>query len=69
MSDHLCHRPGCTVPVPPKMFACRAHWFSLPKPIRDSIWSAYRPGQERDKDPSDVYLAAALDAFEYWGSR
>lgn len=39
------------------MFACKPHWFSLPKPMRDAIWREYRPGQERDKQPSLRYLA------------
>jgi hypothetical protein len=50
MSDHICHASGCPTPVPPKMFACRKHWFMLPKMYRDAIWNAYRPGQEVRKD-------------------
>ena len=30
---------------------------ALPQKIRDAIWREYRPGQERDKDPSLRYLA------------
>lgn len=37
----------------------------LPKRLRDAIWAAYRPGQEATKDPSDVYLEAALEAVEW----
>lgn len=54
---HTCHAPHCTRVVPPRMFACREHWFALPKRIRDAIWQEYRPGQERDKQPSLRYLA------------
>lgn len=39
------------------MWGCREHWFGLPKKIRDAIWREYRPGQERDKQPSYRYLA------------
>jgi hypothetical protein len=63
--SHTCHAPGCDVPVPPKLFACKAHWFSLPKHLRDAIWRHYRPGQERDKNPSAAYVAAARAAQEY----
>lgn len=56
---HTCHWPDCTREVPPKMWGCPQHWFQLPKPIRDAIWRAYRPGQEIDKRPSDRYIAAA----------
>lgn len=62
---HRCHWPTCTKAVPPKMWGCREHWFTLPKALRDRIWATYRPGQERDKNPSDEYLAAA-DAVGRW---
>jgi hypothetical protein len=65
VSGHLCHAPGCKIPVPPKMFACRKHWFALPKRLRDDIWTAYEPGQEITKDPSNEYLTAAHAAVEY----
>lgn len=57
MSAHTCHAHGCTRRVPPSMWGCRAHWFSLPKPIRDAVWREYRPGQESDKRPSFRYMA------------
>jgi hypothetical protein len=55
--SHKCHAHDCNVQVPPSMFMCRPHWFSLPKPVRDAIWREYRPGQEDDKEPSVRYLA------------
>ncbi len=54
---HHCHAHGCEVAVPPKMFMCRSHWYSLRKPLRDAIWREYRPGQENDKQASARYLA------------
>lgn len=39
------------------MFACREHWYDLPKKLRDAIWREYRDGQEVDKRPSARYLA------------
>lgn len=59
---HTCHWPGCTRVVPPAMWGCRAHWFKLPKRIRDRIWRTFEPGQEIAKDPSAEYLAAAREA-------
>jgi hypothetical protein len=47
------------------MFMCRRHWFALPKAMRDAIWAAYVPGQERRKDPSPEYLDAAHEAIEW----
>lgn len=63
MARHTCHADGCDTPVPPRMFMCRAHWFMVPKPLRDRIWATYRPGQERDKQPSLEYLDTAMEAI------
>lgn len=62
---HSCHWPGCNQAVPPAMWGCRRHWFTLPKPLRDRIWKTYRPGQERTKDPSPEYLAAAAGVQQW----
>lgn len=59
--DHTCHWPGCGRQVPPAMWGCKAHWFKLPKPLRDRIWATYRPGQEATMTPSRDYLAAARE--------
>ena len=56
---HTCHWPACPKRVPPAMWGCREHWFTLPKPLRDLIWNEYRPGQELTKTPSVRYLEAA----------
>ena len=60
--DHTCHWPDCPKQVPPAMWGCRPHWFRLPKAIRNAIWAAYRPGQEKDMRPSHAYLEAATSA-------
>ena len=57
--NHECHWPGCDKQVPPAMWGCKPHWFKLPKSLRDAIWAAYVPGQERRMDPSDEYLRVA----------
>lgn len=58
---HPCHWPGCDKQVPPAMWGCKAHWMRLPKILRDRIWNAYNPGQERDMSPSAEYLQVADD--------
>lgn len=68
--DHRCHWPGCRKQVPPAQWGCSMHWGQLPKSIRDGIWNAYRPGQERFLDggsvrPTPAYMAAA-DAADAW---
>jgi hypothetical protein len=55
--SHTCHAPDCNTEVPPKMFMCKKHWFTLRKPIRDAIWQEYRSGQEVSKKPTFRYLA------------
>ena len=59
MSGHHCHALRCKVEVPPELHMCRAHWFSVPKSLRDQLWATYGPGQEITKDPSSEYLEAA----------
>lgn len=62
---HTCHYPGCTQEVPPSMWGCRPHWFSLPADLRKAVWKAYVPGQEITKTPSAEYLAVA-DRVQKW---
>ena len=56
---HTCHAAACEAHVPPRMHMCKRHWFMVPKPLRDALWAAYRPGQERRMDPTPEYLLAA----------
>lgn len=63
--SHHCHWPGCAVPVPPKLWGCRTHWFKLPATLRALIWKHYRPGQEIDKLPSREYVEAALKVRQW----
>lgn len=56
---HTCHAAACDAHVPPRMHMCKRHWFMVPKPLRDGLWAAYRPGQERRMNPSPEYLLAA----------
>lgn len=61
--DHECHWPGCGKQVPPAMWGCKYHWFRLPKSIRDKIWAAYAPGQEKgEASVSQEYFDAANEA-------
>jgi hypothetical protein len=64
---HTCHWPGCGKEVPPAMWGCKAHWFTLPKRLRDKIWATYRRGQEITKTPSSAYMEAALEVQEWIG--
>lgn len=58
-SEHTCHAFRCDTNVPPRMHMCKRHWLMVPKRLRDGLWDAYRPGQERRMDPTAEYLLAA----------
>ena len=63
---HTCHHPDCTTAVPPKVLACKPHWFEIPKPLRDKVWLAYQPRQEVTKTPSVEYLEVIREVMAYW---
>lgn len=62
---HHCHWPDCEKAVPPAMWGCPQHWFTLPSDIRTRIFRAYRIGQEDSKTPSESYVEAAHAAQEW----
>jgi hypothetical protein len=47
------------------MWGCKPHWFALPRNLRNKVWAAYIPGQERRMDPSDEYLEVAREVQEW----
>ena len=59
MTTHLCPWPGCQIEVPRRMWGCRAHWYRVPKSLRNRIWATYVPGQEVTMTPSREYVLAA----------
>lgn len=63
--QHHCHWPGCTEQVPPAMWGCTKHWYTLPASLRSMVWNAYTPGQEKTGRPSDEYLLVA-DLVQDW---
>jgi hypothetical protein len=62
---HECHWPGCARQVAPARWGCAPHWYALPIELRQRIWNAYRPGQEKDARPSREYIEAARDVQEW----
>lgn len=56
-NTHQCPGKECFRQVPQSQFACRDHWFSLPKHMRDAIWRGYRSG--------DGHFEAMGEAIEY----
>lgn len=66
---HHCHATECKEEVPPEMFMCRSHWFSLPKSMRNRIWMTYRVGQCDDMNPSKEYCQIAKECVTYIANR
>lgn len=69
MAKRACRWPGCQTVVPASMWGCKSHWYQLPKPIRDDIWSNYRPGQETSLQISRGYAVAEKAAQDWIAAR
>lgn len=41
---HECPAPGCEERCPFDRLACRQHWYSIPKKLRDALWRAWQVG-------------------------
>ena len=63
--NHQCHWPGCGEQVPPAVWGCKAHWYQLPRGLRNKVWRAYQPGQEVDLTPSAAYIAVAREIQDW----
>lgn len=63
--EHHCHWPGCKKQVPLAMWGCYKHWMMLPNRLRDAIWAAYNPGQEKTMRPSREYLKVAREVQKW----
>jgi hypothetical protein len=65
MSTHACHAPDCEIQVPFERFACRVHWFQVPKPLRDRLNDEWRKTQREGL--GEAYLAAWDDCVRALG--
>jgi len=65
--EHHCHggMPGCKGQCPPAMWGCVNCWRKLPAYLKQKIWAAYRPGQEKTLTPSWEYLEVAAEVQEW----
>jgi len=61
---HTCHALGCRTKVPPRLHMCAKHWSMVPRHLQRRLWAEYRPGQERDMQPTAAYLRAAAACVE-----
>ena len=58
----ICHAIGCTKPCQANALMDKAHWQMVPLPLRQAVWAAYQPDQERTKRVSWAYLQTAARA-------
>jgi hypothetical protein len=58
-----CPHPTCTQQKPREQYACRAHWFSLPKELQRRIYAGYRGGIGAD------WVKADRDARAFWEAK
>lgn len=63
--NHECHWPGCGKQVKPAYWGCGKHWMMLPARLRNAIWAAYRPGQEKTMTPSRDYVRVARETQDW----
>jgi hypothetical protein len=56
-----CAHPNCIKFKPVEQYACRDHWFGLPKKVRDKIHRGFRTSN------GDLWFAAHKEAQEFWG--
>jgi hypothetical protein len=40
-----CPIAGCARQIDPSRLMCRCHWYTVPKELRDRVWSTWRSGQ------------------------
>ena len=60
---HTCHAEGCETPVTPSKLMCWKHWCMVPQTLQQAVTDRYRSGQEKDKQPSRLWLEAARAAI------
>lgn len=63
--SHPCPAPGCPVAdVPQDQFACRGHWYSLPKAMQRAIWTAWDKGRGAGSAEHRAAIAGAARYLE-----
>lgn len=55
-----CPVVDCGIHIIPSLFACKTHWFKLPKTLRDDIWTAWNAN---NMDAHVVAKQAAMDWY------
>jgi hypothetical protein len=67
----ICPRPGCEERISPRLFACRADWFALSRPVRAAIWATVGMQGTQEREAAEQAAQeewADLDAHSDGGS-
>jgi hypothetical protein len=62
-ATHQCPAMHCTRRVRQDMLTCRAHWFMIPKQLRDDVWATYAGGSGMGSIEHTEAITAAVDAL------
>lgn len=60
--SHLCPVPGCRQAVSADRLMCRPHWYTVPRPARDSVWATWRSGAGAGTPAHTAAIIAAVAA-------
>lgn len=68
--SHKCPKDNCGIDMPDHLLACRPHWYSIPRPIRDEVNRTFK-NLEKARDRGGTlqtavreYMAARKAAIE-----
>jgi hypothetical protein len=59
-----CSVGGCARQIDPSRLMCRAHWYAVPKHIRDLVWATWRSGQGAFSREHKDAVRLAIDAVQ-----
>lgn len=57
-----CAVPRCERPIDPSRLMCRAHWYMVPKEVRDRVWATWRSGRAAHSDEHRAAVRQAVVA-------
>jgi hypothetical protein len=65
--SHKCPGPGEVHSqggvVPDDMLACSRHWYTVPRPLRNRVWAAWRDGDGAGTPEHNAAIRAAVAAM------
>jgi hypothetical protein len=63
-----CPIPRCHGQIDPSRLMCRAHWYMVPKDLRDHVWATWRSGARAfSKEHQDAVRVAVATVMEVAG--